>query len=127
MILLGYVHGEGILFSFLIHVFFALIGAAALIYGVVRYKSLAGVAVAILYIVVTLIVVSLSQRNLLLENAGWVLTLPWNAVLPCYNLDRSCTLSLPVSFICTEFNAAILYFLTVWLSRRKWKLHAIVH
>jgi hypothetical protein len=119
MILLAYFHGEGILFSFLIHVFFGLIGAAALLYGLVRYKSLVGVAMAIVYIVVTLIVVSLSQRNLLLESAGWVLTLPWNAVLPCYNLDRSCTLSLAVAFICAELNAAILYFLTVWLSRRK--------
>lgn len=96
-----------------------LIGAAALIYGLVRYKSLVGVVMAIVYIGVTLIVVFLSQRNLLLESAGWVLTLPWNAVLPYYGLDRSCTLSLAVSFICAELNAAILYFLTVWLSWRK--------
>ena len=119
MILLAYFHGEGILFSFLIHVLFGLIGAAALIYGLVRYTSLVGVVMAIVYIVVTLTVVFLSQKYLLLEIVGWVLTIPWSAVLPCYNLDRSCSLSLAVSFICAELNAAILYFLTVWLSRRK--------
>ena len=119
MILLTFFHGEGILFSFLAHVFFAALGSVALLYGLVKYKSLAGVTVAFIYVAVTLIVASLSQGNLWLESVAWALTLPWNAVVPCYNLDRSCTLSLTVSLICSELNAAISYFLIVWLSRPK--------
>lgn len=117
--LLAYFHGEGILFSVLIHGFFGLLGGAMLLYGLVRYKSLVGAAMTIGYVAVTLIVAYLSHGNLLLESARWVLTLPWNAVLPCYNLDRSCTLSLAVAFICAELNAAILYFSIVWFSRAK--------
>src|ERR1700675_2940113 len=115
--LLAYFHGEGILFSFLIHVFFGLLGGAVLLFGLVRYKSLLGAMMAVGYVAATLTLTSLSQRNILLESAGWLLTLPWNAVVPCYNLDRSCPLSLAVAFICAELNAAILYFLVVWLSR----------
>jgi hypothetical protein len=119
MILLAYFHGEGILFSFLIHVFFGVLGGSALLYGLVKYKSLVGATIAIVYVAVTLIVTSLSQANLWLESVGWALTLPWNAVVPCYNLDRSCTLSLTVSLICSGLNAAILYNLIVWFSRPK--------
>ena len=119
MTLLAYFHGEGILFSFLIQVFFGLLGGGVLLYGVVKYKSLLGVMIAVAYAGVTLAVNFLSRRNLLLESAGWVLTLPWNAVVPCYNLDRSCPLTLAVSFICAELNGSILYFLVVWLSRPK--------
>src|SRR4026207_1096968 len=119
MILLAYFHGEGILFSFLIHVFFGVLGGATLLYGLVKYKSLVGVTVAIVYVSMTLIVASLSQANLWLESLGWALTFPWNAVVPCYNLDSSCTLSRTVSLICSELNATILYFLIVWLSRFK--------
>lgn len=119
MMFLAYFHGEGILFSLLIQVFFGVLGVAVLSYGLVKYKSLLGAVIAIGYVGVTLLVAFLSQRSLMLESAGWVLTLPWNAVLPCYNFDRSCSLSLAVSFICAELNATILYFLTVWLSRSK--------
>ena len=119
MMLLAYFHGEGILFSFLIHVFFALLGGAALLYGFVRYKSSVGIVLAVGYVAATLTVTCLSRKNFLLESAGWMLTLPWNAVVPCYNLDRSCPLSPAVSFICAELNAAIFYFFLVWLSRPK--------
>ena len=119
MILLAYFHGEGILFSFVIHVFFGLLGGVVLLYGLVRYKSLVGAAVAIGYVTLTLTVAYVSQGNLLLEWAAGVLTLPWNVVLPCYGLDRTCTLSRAVAFICAELNAAILYFLIVWRSRAK--------
>ena len=119
MILLAFFHGEGILFSFLIHVFFGVLGGAALLYGLVKYQSLVGATMAIVYIAATLMVTSLSKGNLWLESVGWTLTFPWNAVVPCYNLDRSCTLSLTVSLICSVLNAAILYFLIVWLSRPK--------
>lgn len=118
MILLAYFHGEAILFRLLAHVFFAVLGGAALLYGLVKYKSLAGVTVAFVYVAVTLIVASLSPVNLWLESLAWALTLPWNAVVPCYNLDSSCALSLTVSLICSALNAAILYFLIVWLSRK---------
>lgn len=74
---------------------------------------------AIGYVALTLIVAYVSQGNLLLEWAGGVLTLPWNAVLPCYGLDRTCTLSVAVAFICAELNAATLYFLIVWRSHAK--------
>src|SRR6266567_1425211 len=104
MMLLAYFHGEGILFSFLIHVFFGLLGGAALLFGLARYKSLLGVVLAVGYVAATLTLTSLSQRNLLIESGAWLLTLPWNAVIPCYNLDRSCSLTLAVSFICAEQN-----------------------
>lgn len=119
MMLLAYFHGEGILFSFLIQVFLGLLGGAVLLFGLVKYKSLIGSAIAVGYVAVTLTVVvfSLSVSSPKLEFAGWVLTLPWNVVVPCYNLNRSCPLSLPVSFICAELNAVILYFLVRWLSR----------
>lgn len=119
MILLTYFHGEGILFSFLTHLFFGVLGGAALLYGLVKYKSLVGVTVAFVYIAVTLTVVSLSNGSLWLESIGWALTFPWNAVVPCYNLDDSCPLSLAVALICSGLNATILYFLSVWLSRSK--------
>ena len=109
-------HGEGILFSFLAHVFFGVVGGAALLFGLVKYKSLAGAIVAFVYIAVTLIVAALSPGSLWLESIVWTLTLPWNAVVPCYNFDDSCTLSVAVSLICSLLNAAILYFLTVRLS-----------
>ena len=119
MILLAYFHGEAILFRFLIHVFFGVLAGAALLYGLVKYKSLVGVTMAFVYVAVTLTVVSLSNGNLWLESVGWALTFPWNAVVPCYNLDQSCTLSLTVALICSGLNAAILYFLIVWLSPSK--------
>ena len=119
MTLLTYFHGEAILLRFLAHVFFGMLGGVALLYGLVKYKSLAGVTIAVAYVAVTLIVTSLSPGNLWLESIAWTLTLPWNAVVPCYKLDSSCALSLTVSLICSELNAAILYFLIVWLSRSK--------
>lgn len=119
MILLTYFHGEGILFSFLTHVFFGVLGGAALLFGLVKSKSLLGVTVAFAYVAATSIVTSLSPGNLWLESVAWTLTLPWNAVVPCYNLDSSCPLSVAVSLICAALNAAILYFLIVWLSRQK--------
>lgn len=115
----AYFHGEGILFSSLIHGFFGLLGAAALLYGVVKYRSLVGMVIAIVYEAVTLLVSYFSPKNLLLESVSWVLTLPWNAVLPCYNLDSSCPRSLGVSFISAQLNASILFFLSVWVSRSK--------
>ncbi len=61
MMLLAYFHGEGILFSSLIQVFFGLLGGAVLLYGLVRYKSLLGVVMAVAYVFVTLTVTSLSR------------------------------------------------------------------
>ncbi len=117
---LAYFHGEGILFSFLIHSFFALIGGAVLIYGLKKYKSRQGAVVAVGYVAVTLVITLLSQRfNGLLETVALGLTVPWRMVVPCYNLDNSCTLSLGVSFVCALVNAALLYFLVVWLTRVK--------
>ena len=115
MILLAYFHGEGILFSFLIDVFFGVLAGGALLYGLVKYKSLAGATVAFVYVAVTLVVTSLSQGNLWLESIGWALTFPWNAIVPCYNLDQSCPLSPTVALICSGLNATILYFLIVRL------------
>lgn len=119
MMLLAYLHGEGILFSFLIQVFFGVAGGAMLLYGLVRFKSSRGVAIAVGYIALTMGVTFIVGRvaDHRLEIAGWVLTLPWNAVVPCYNLDDSCSLTMAVSFICAELNATILYFLVVWFWR----------
>jgi hypothetical protein len=117
--LLAYFHGEGVLFSFLIHVFFGVVGSAVLIYGLVKFRSLVGVTIAVCYVAVTLVIALISRglSNPRLEIAGWALTLPWSAIVPCYNLDRSCSLSLAVLLICAELNAATLYFLVVWLRR----------
>ena len=119
MMMLAYFHGEGILFSFLIHGFFGLLGGAALLYGLVKFRSLPGVTIAVCYVVVTSVITLISRGLSVprLEIAGWALTLPWSAILPCYNLDRSCSLTLAVLVICAELNAAILYFLVVSLRR----------
>ena len=118
---LAYLHGEGILFSFLIHCFFVLLTAAVLLYGVVKYKSSLGTLIAAGYVVVTLIFILLAQTygNLLLESVVWTLTLPWNRVVPCYNLDSTCQLTVSVSLICAGLNATVLYFLVARVSRRK--------
>jgi hypothetical protein len=121
MMLLAFFHGEGILFSFLIQSFLAGLGIAGLSYGLAKFKSWPGVTIAVGYAAVTLVITSLSRNrgNVGLETAGWGLTLPWNAIVPCYNLDRSCPLTLAVSLICVELNAAIVYFLVVWFSRSR--------
>lgn len=54
MMLLAYFHGEGVLFGFLIQVFFGLLGGAVLLYGLVRYRSLLGVEMAVGYVAVRL-------------------------------------------------------------------------
>ncbi len=117
---LAYFHGEGMLFSFLIHSFFVLIGGAVLLHGLKKYKSRPGVVVAAGYVAITLVITLLSERfNGLFEIVALGLTVPWRMVVPCDNLDSSCSLSLGVSFVCALLNAAILYFLVVWLTRVK--------
>ena len=113
---LAYLHGEGILFSFLIHSFFALLGGAALLYGLARRPTLLGAAVAFGYSIVTVTLALLSQgfASILLENIAWTLTLPWNMVTPCYGLGSSCQVTPGVSFVCAVLNAAVLYFLVAW-------------
>jgi hypothetical protein len=120
---LAFFHGERILFSSLIHSFFVLIGVAVLIYGLKKYKSRLGVLVATGYVAITLVVTLLSEQfNGLFEIIALGLTIPWRIVMPCYNLDESCSLSLGVSFVCALLNATILYFLVVWLSRERKEL-----
>lgn len=117
---LAYFHGEGILFSFLIQCFFMLLGSAALLFGLLKYRSKPGAYVAIGYIGLIVGCVFLSQElsKPLLEIVATLLTLPWSVILPCHNLDRSCPLSLGVSFVCAELNAALIYFLIAIRSRR---------
>lgn len=45
------------------------------------------------YVALTMVVKFIFERvaDPRLEIVGWALTLPWNAVVPCYNLDRSCS------------------------------------
>ena len=116
---LAFLHGEGVLFSFLIHCLFALLGGAVLLYGLARRPSLPAAAVAIGYVIITAALALLSQGlgSVSLESVAWTLTLPWNLVVPCYNLDRSCPLRPGVAFVCGVLNAAILYFLVRWLAR----------
>ena len=118
---LAYLHGEGILFSFLIHCFFALVGGAALLYGLARHPSPPGAAVAVGCGIVTVTLALLSQSfgSTLLESIAWTLTLPWNMVVPCYGLDSSCQVTPGVSLICAGLNAAVLYFLVAWGFRRE--------
>ena len=115
---LAYLHGEGILFSSVIHAFFGLGGGVLLLFGILKFRSAVGAAIALAYVTTTFVCALLSQRfgqSSIIE----VLTWPWSLILPCYNLDRSCPLSLGVAFICAELNAAILYFLVVLGSRLK--------
>ena len=121
MVLFAYLHGEGILFSFVIHCFFALIGGAVLVYGFARHPSQPGAAAAVGYVIVTMTLALLSQSvgSVLLESIAWTLTLPWNRVVPCYGLSRSCHVTPGVSFVCAELNAPVLYFLVAWGFRRE--------
>lgn len=75
---------------------------------------------AIGYVGLIVVYVFISQQfsNPLLESIATILTLPWSVMLPCYNLDHSCSLSLGVSFICAELNAAVIYFLIAMSWRR---------
>jgi hypothetical protein len=119
MMTLAFLHGEGILFSFLIHSFLALLGGAVLLYGLVKYWSLSGAVVAGGYVATTFTVTLLSHSFSIqpLVSTAWVLTLPWNQVVPCFNLDSSCPLTPGVSFICAELNAVAIYFLVRRLTR----------
>ena len=119
MMLIVYFHGEGILFSFMIQVFLGVVASALLSYGIVKFKSLVGVMIALGYATVMLATTFISRvvGSPRLEIAGWILALPSSAIVPCYNLAGSCSLTLPVSVICAGLNAAILYFLVVWLKR----------
>jgi len=119
--MLAYLHGEGILFSFLVHIFFVLVGGGALLYGLVKYGSWAGTVAAAGYAAVALIIIILSQSlsSLLMESIVWTLTLPWNQIVPCYNLDRGCPMSPAVALICVVLNGAALYFVVAWGARAK--------
>ena len=127
---LVFFHGEGILFSTLIHTFFGLIAGAALLFGVLKFRSAAGILIALAYITISLVGVWLSQKSghSQLGNLSLALTLPWSLILPCYNLDRSCPLTLGVAFICVEINAAVLYFLVVFgsLLKDRWSRGAAI-
>ena len=91
-----------------------------MIYGLKKYQSRSGLLVAVGYVAVTLITALLSQQfNGLFEIVALGLTIPWRIVVPCYNLDNSCSLTTGVAFVCALLNAAILYFLVVWLTRGK--------
>ena len=116
---LAYLHGEGIFFSFLAHIFFALIGGGALLWGLVKYQSWAGSVTAAGYGAVALIMIVLSQSlsSLLIETIVWALTLPWNQIVPCYNLDRECQMSPAMALICAVMNGAVLYFVIAWAAR----------
>ena len=118
---LAYLHGEGILFSFVIHCFLALLGGVVLLYGLAKRPSLPGAAAAAGYVIATVTLALLSQSlgSTLLESIVWTLTLPWNRIVPCYGLDSSCKLTPGVSFVCAELNAAVLYFLVAWGFRRE--------
>lgn len=117
----AYFHGEGILFSGLVHGLFFLSVGAALLFGLLKYSSKPGAYIAIAYIAVTLIcnLLALNTGSVILAGATNLLTLPWNLVLPCYGLDRSCPLSPVVAFLSAELNAAVLYFLVAFVSSVK--------
>ena len=109
---LGYLHGEGIVFSTLIHGFAGLLGGAVLLFAIYKFRSVVASAVALAYLSITVLSVLLSQTfdNSAAAIIGATLTLPWRLILPCYNLDRSCPLSAGVAFICAVLNAAVLCF-----------------
>ena len=114
-------HGEGIVFSFLAHLFISGVAVAVFVYGILKYKSLLGATVAILYVILTLICVmlSISLESPMFDSIGWTLTLPWNMVVPCYNFDSRCPLTEGLALVCATLNATVLYFVVSWLSNRK--------
>ncbi|HEX8176520.1 MAG TPA: hypothetical protein VF543_15625 [Pyrinomonadaceae bacterium] len=118
---IAYLHGEGILFSFLIHAFFFLLTSGALFFGLLKFGSKLGAYIAIGYIALTLIctLLALNLGSTKLESLANLLTSPWNLIVPCYNLDSSCPLSFAVAFISAELNAVVLYFLTALSLRRR--------
>jgi hypothetical protein len=111
-------HGEGIIISFLAHLFISGVGVALFVYGLLKYKSLLGAAVAIVYVILTLICVmlSISLESLMFESLAWALTLPWNLVVPCYNFDSRCPLTEGVALVCATLNATVLYFVVSWVA-----------
>jgi hypothetical protein len=116
-----YLHGEGIVFSLLIYAFFFLLANGALLFGLLKLGSKLGGYIAIGYIALTLIctLLALNLGSVILEGLSKMLTWPWNLIIPCYNLDTLCPLSLGVAFISAELNAAVLYFLVALISWRK--------
>lgn len=117
----GFFHGEGILFSSLIHGFALLVGGGALIFGLLKYKSKTGVYVVMAYAGLVLITTLIYQSfsNPMSESITLMPTLPWNLILPCYGLARSCSPSSGVILISAVLNAAIIYLLTAIISRRR--------
>jgi hypothetical protein len=114
-------HGEGIVFSFLTHLFISAVAVAVFVYGLMKYKSFPGAAVAIIYVILTLICVmlSISLESLMFESIAWALTLPWNMVVPCYNFDSRCPLTEGFTLVCAALNGTLLYFLVSRFSNRQ--------
>jgi hypothetical protein len=117
----AFFHGEGIFFSFLIHSFVFLVGIGVLIFGLRKFKSKIGEYVVMAYAGLVLIAGLIYQQssNLVIESITSMLTLPWSLILPCYNMDHSCSLSFGMISSSASLNAAIIYLLTAIISRRK--------
>ena len=113
-------HGEGILYSFLAHLFFGGVAVASLIYGLLRRRSKLGVLFASIYLLPTLAVGALLRDGggaVRAQFAASLVTLPWNLIVPCYNLDTGCDVTPVVLLICAGLNASVLYYLGLWVSR----------
>jgi hypothetical protein len=116
----AFFHGEGIVYSFLIHGFVFLVGIRALIFGLRKFKSKIGEYVVMAYVGLVLITALIYQQssNPMIESITLMLTLPWSLILPCYNMDHSCSPSFGVVSSSASLNAAIIYLLIATISRR---------
>jgi hypothetical protein len=115
-------HGEVIVFGWLIQCVLALVGGVAWVYGMVKYPSMPAGVIAFAYFATTFICAQLflGTNTLALERVVLALTLPWNLIMPCFDFYRGpCRLSKGGAIICAELNAAALYYIVIWTARRK--------
>ena len=116
--LLFILHGEGILFSSVAHLILGAVAGFALVIGLLRARSRAVMYLAAAYLLPTLLVGALLKTKGWTQMAAILLTLPWNMIVPCYNLDDSCPVTRSVLLICAGLNAAALIHSGNWLARR---------
>lgn len=117
----AFFHGEGIFFSFLIHGFVFLVGIGLLMFGLRKFKSKIGEYFVMAYVGLVLITALIYQQssNPVIESITLMLTLPWSLILPCYNMDHSCSPSFGVVSSSASLNAAIIYLLIAIILRRR--------
>ena len=115
-------HGEAILIDFLKQCLLGLLATVACVYGLVKYRSVPATVVAFAYFAITCLCALLYFRAGISSFGSFALalTLPWNLIMPCFDFYTGpCRLSLAGAFICAGLNAAVIYYVVVWIQRGK--------